>query len=180
MKRCVKAVLGVVLLAFAASYLWSVPAEAAKPAQETQTMTYRGYTLSWSTADASDLRVTRSGRAEHFPAGASQRSINDAKARVNAASESTTEATDSCNFVPDSFLNANFQPACDTHDECYSSSTARRACDDAFLANLLLACNQAYPTYSPEQVSCYAVAYIYYVGVRLFGAAFYTGTGSPR
>jgi hypothetical protein len=161
-----------------ATVLGAAPASAAKPSE--QTITYRGYTLSWSASDASDLRVTRSGRAEHFPARASQRSISDAKARVNAASESTTQATDSCNFVPDRFGAADFTRACDNHDTCYSNTMHidRATCDALFFADLISACNSGYPNDLVGRTSCYAVAFVYYVGVRLFGASFYTGNGS--
>jgi hypothetical protein len=112
--------------------------------------------------------------AEHFPAAAGDRSIRQAKARVASASES---ATDSCNFVPDSFGLADFGPACQAHDDCYSSSTDRLVCDLLLLRLLREACN-VYPAGSSLQLTCYTVASIYFVGGRLFGGFFYTGTGS--
>jgi hypothetical protein len=146
-----------------------------EPDGQTVTVTYRGYTLSWSPSDASDIQVVRTpGRAEHFPAAAGDRSIRQAKARVASASES---ATDSCNFGPDSFGLADFGPACQAHDDCYSSSTDRLVCDLLLLRLLREACN-VYPAGSSLQLTCYTVASIYFVGVRLFGGFFYTGTGS--
>src|SRR5215216_5452561 len=85
MKLSTRAIMAILLAALAISYLVTVPAEAAK----TETVvTYRGYTLSWSEPDASDLRIVRTpGAAESFPAQASDRSIDKAKARVASASE---------------------------------------------------------------------------------------------
>jgi hypothetical protein len=59
------------------------------------------------------------------------------------------------------------------------SSTDRLVCDLAFLGGLRAACADAYPAGSSLRLTCYAVAGIYFVGVRLFGASFYSGTGSP-
>jgi len=104
MKLSTRAIMAILLAALAISYLVTVPAEAAK----TETVvTYRGYTLSWSEPDASDLRIVRTpGAAESFPAQASDRSIDKAKARVTSASErqASEDPTDSCNFVPDSLV----------------------------------------------------------------------------
>jgi hypothetical protein len=181
MKLWTRAIMAILLAALAISYLVTVPAEAAK----TETVvTYRGYTLSWSEPDASDLRIVRTpGAAESFPAQASDRSIDKAKARVASASErqASEDPTDSCNFVPDSFGLANFAPACDAHDVCYGSSADRLTCDLLFLAQLQAACN-VYPAGSPLRLTCNTIASIYFVGVRLFGAPFYIadgGTGNP-
>jgi hypothetical protein len=177
MKRWTRAILAVLLSALAVSYVGIVPAHAAK----TETVvSYRGYTVSWSEPDASDIKVVRTpGRAESFPAKASDRSIRQAKARVtDAATQQVSEdPTDSCNFVPDSFGLANFAPACQAHDLCYSSSTDRLTCDLILLRGLQAACN-VYPEGSSLRMTCYTVASIYFVGVRLFGWIFYTGTGS--
>ena len=181
MKLWARAIMAILLGALAISYLVTVPAEAAK----TETVvTYSGYTLSWSQPDASDLRIVRTpGRAESFPVQASDHSIDKAKARVASASEQQASegSTDSCNFVPDTFGAAKFAAACDAHDDCYSSSTDRLTCDLLFLAALRDACN-AYPEGSPLRLTCYTIASIYFVGVRLFGASFYIlggGTGNP-
>jgi hypothetical protein len=174
--------MAILLGALATSYLVTVPAEAAK----TETVvSYRGYTLSWSESDASDLRIVRTeGRAESFPAQASDRSIDKAKARVASASEqqASEDSTDSCNFVPDTFGAADFGPACDVHDTCYGTATDRLDCDLALLEGLILACNDAYQTQLALRLTCYTVASIYFVGVRLFGAPFYIlggGSGNP-
>jgi hypothetical protein len=64
------------------------------------------------------------------------------------------------------------------HDACYSSPTDRLTCDVLLLAGLRAACN-VYPEGSSLRTTCYTIASIYFVGVRLFGWTFYTGTGSP-
>jgi hypothetical protein len=178
MKRWTRTILAVLLGALAVSYLGTAPAQAA----DTETVvTYRGYTVSWSEPNASDLKVVRTpGRAESFPAKASDRSIRHAKARVrDAASQQVSEdPADACNFVPDTFGAANFTAACRAHDLCYSSSTARLTCDLLLLAGLRQACN-VYPEGSSLRTTCYTVASIYFVGVRLFGWIFYSGGGSP-
>jgi hypothetical protein len=161
-----------------------IPAQAVTRDARTETViTYRGYTLSWTKPDASDLRIVRTpGRAEHLPDSVSERSIQNAKSRVsNATKQLSEDPTDSCNFVPDSFGAANFTSACDAHDACYSNQIgiSRLDCDRAFLANLTSACNQAYATQPGLMLTCFTVASIYFVGVRLFGASFYTGSGSP-
>jgi len=102
---------------------------------------------------------------------------------VAGASEqrASVDATDSCNFVPDSFGLANFVPACDAHDVCYGSSTDRLTCDLLFLGQLQAACT-VYPEGSPLRLTCNTIASIYFVGVRLFGTPFYIadrGSGNP-
>ncbi len=88
-------------------------------------------------------------------------------------------SADSCTGVPDGFGRADFQPACAVHDRCYGTATSRRECDRALLGNLTTACARAYPVTSSLRLSCYTVAGIYYVGVRLLGRGFYDGTGDP-
>lgn len=154
----------------------ALPGEAATRDHERTTVVYQGYTVSWSNADPSDLRVDRTpDRAEHFPRAASPKSVNLAKSRVTAQASTSTSQTDSCTAVPDNFGSANFTSACSTHDKCYSpqSSTDRLPCDQQLLANLRLACFQAYSTKPTQLLSCYTVAVIYYVGVRLFGGYFW-------
>jgi hypothetical protein len=183
MKRWMRLVLALLLGVFAVGYLGIIPAQAAKRVATTQTVTYRGYTLTWSKPDASDVRVVRTpGHADHFPAGASAGSVHQAKSRVTNATtlQASQEQADSCNFVPDSFGSANFTSACDAHDDCYSNilGISRLDCDLALLAALNLACADAYRLQPGLRLTCFTVATIYFVGVRLFGAAFYTGTGS--
>jgi hypothetical protein len=180
MKRWMRPVLVILLGVLAAGCIGIVPAQAAKATS--QTVTYRGYTLSWSKPDASDVRVVRTpGRADHFPARASARSIHQAKSRVtNTTLQANQEQTDSCNFVPDSFGPADFTSACNEHDNCYSNMThiSRLDCDRAFLEDLTSACAEADFTQPGSRLTCFTVAAIYFVGVRLFGATFYTGNGA--
>jgi hypothetical protein len=183
MKRWTRPILAILLGVFAVGYVGMVPAQAANRDAEIETViTYRGYTLSWSEPDASDLRVVRTpGRSESLPDGAIKRSIRQAKSGVASAEQQqlSEDATDSCNFVPDSFGDADFADACDAHDVCYSSATDRFDCDLALLAGLTFACTEAYDRSSEFslRLTCLTVASIYFVGVRLFGAAFYTGSG---
>jgi hypothetical protein len=185
MRQWTRPILAILLGVLTVCYLGIVPAQAAEAVAKTKTViTYRGYTLSWSEPDASDLRVVRAdGRTESFPAIASERGIRQAKTRVTNASaqQSSEDPSDSCNFVPDSFGLADFTLACDAHDTCYSNMNgiSRLDCDTAFLASLDLTCAKAYPDQLALRLTCFTVAGIYFVGVRLFGASFYTGNGSP-
>jgi hypothetical protein len=181
MKRRMRPLLALLLGVLALGCIGILPADAATRA--TQTITYRGYTITWSAPDGSDVRVVRTpGRADHFPAGVSAASIQRAKSRVATAAtlQASQAPVDSCSFVPDSFGLANFQPVCAVHDVCYStaSTTDRLTCDLALLAGLQQACN-VYPPGSPLRLTCYGVASIYFIGVRLFGFAFYDGQGNP-
>ena len=163
------------------SGLSALPAEAASRDKDRVTVVYQGYTVSWSSTDPSEVRIERTpGRAEHSPRAASAKSVDLAKSRVAAQSSTSTVEGDSCTAVPDSFGSANFTPACAVHDQCYSveSSTDRLQCDNQLLLNLRLACYQAYATRPGLLVTCYAVAAIYYVGVRVFGGPYYLGGGS--
>lgn len=160
----------------------ALPGEAASRNDDRQTAVYQGYTVSWSSSDPSDVRVERTpGRAEHFPRAASSTSTNRAKSRVTALASASTAEGDSCTAVPDNFGRANFTTACAIHDQCYSpqSSTDRLQCDQQLLLNLRLACYRAYATQPGLLLTCYTVAAIYYVGVRLLGGYFYAGTGNP-
>lgn len=160
----------------------ALPSEAATRQEDRQTVVFQGYTVSWSTSDPSDVRIERtSGRAERLPRGASSKSVDRAKSRVSALSSTSTANGDSCTAVPDRFGAANFTEACAAHDLCYAptSDTDRLKCDLALWAGLRAACEDAYPAGSGQRLTCYTVAAIYFVGVRLFGALYYTGTGSP-
>jgi hypothetical protein len=173
------ALVSVLALLLMGTGLGTLPGEAATR-NDRQTAVYQGYTVSWSTSDPSDVRIERTpGRTERLPTGASSTSVDRAKSRVSALSSTSTAAGDSCTAVPDNFGSANFVTACAIHDQCYSpaSSTDRLQCDRQLLFNLRLACYHAYATQPGLLLTCYTVAAIYYVGVRLFGAAFYTGTG---
>ncbi len=89
---------------------------------------------------------------------------------------------DGCTGVPDSFFRADFYPACETHDACYSADghTHRFDCDNYFLWDLLRACAKAYPvSVDPRRIACNNQATNYYGGVRAAGWAHYEGQGSP-
>jgi Prokaryotic phospholipase A2 len=182
MKRWTRPILAILLGVFAVGYIGIVPAQAANRDAESETViTYRGYTLRWSEPDASDLRVVRTpGRSESLPDAAIKRSIQQAKSRVASAEQQLSEdPNDSCNFVPDSFGAAMFGPACQAHDACYGpdSNVDRLACDVTFLKSLTDAC-QVYSTQPALRLTCVTIASIYFIGVRLFGANSYQGTGS--
>lgn len=67
-----------------------------------------------------------------------------------------------CSFVPDSVGDIfNFSKACCTHDYCYSSLFSKKTCDDGFLVHMLDSCGL--------DVGCAAIAYFYYLGVRVLG-----------
>ena len=125
------------------------------------------------------MRIERTpGRAEHSPRAESSKSVDLAKSRVAAQSSTSTVEGDSCTAVPDTFGSATFTPACAEHDRCYSSSTDRLQCDQELLLGLRGACFDAYAMRPGLLLTCYAVAAIYYVGVRLFGSQYYVGGGS--
>lgn len=176
----VASLLAVLLLA---SGLATVPSEAARRDPDRVTVVYQGYTVSWSSSDPGKARVGRSpGRAQHIPQAASSSSVDRAKSQVSAQSaDSSATEDDSCTAVPDSFGSADFTPACAIHDQCYSpgSSIDRAECDLQLLLNLRRACYQAYATRPAQLLTCYTVAAIYYIGVRLFGGYFYDGSGNP-
>ena len=156
----------------------ALPAEAATRHEDRQTAVYQGYTVSWSTSDPSDVRIERTpGRVETLPRGASSKSVDRAKSRVAALSSTSTAEGDSCTAVPDNFGRADFTEACDDHDDCYApgSTTPRAECDLQLLLDLRAACFEAYRYQPGPLLTCYTVAMIYYVGVRLFGASFYQG-----
>ena len=158
----------------------ALPSEAATRDGGRQTAVYQGYTVSWSTSDPSDVRIERTpGRVERVPRGVSSKSVDRAKSRVSALSSTSTAAGDSCTAVPDNFGAANFTNACAEHDRCYDSATDRAVCDWQLFLDLRSACYAVYRYQPGLLLTCHTVAAIYYVGVRLFGAYFYTGTGSP-
>ncbi len=160
----------------------ALPSEAAGRDQNRSTVVYQGHTVSWSSEDPSDVRVgVTADRTDRFPRAVSLKSVDVSRSRVTALASTSTTKNDSCTAVPDNFGSAHFTPACDIHDQCYSpqSSTDRRQCDRQLLVNLRVACHQAYSTDHTRLLSCYTVAAIYYVGVRLFGGYFYDGTGNP-
>ena len=93
-------------------------------------------------------------------------------------------AADSCGVmgfdVPDSGQNFDFTSACAAHDDCYGAhhgegETARKACDDAFLSDMLSSCASQWPRQPVRRAACNTVAGIYYSGVRLGGWLFFYG-----
>lgn len=88
---------------------------------------------------------------------------------------------DGCTRVPDSYLGANFRPACDAHDQCYStgSTTDRIVCDKRLAADLVVACKAKFGKYNPLRYSCIDMSGKYYLGVRAFGRSHYDGQGDP-
>ena len=88
---------------------------------------------------------------------------------------------DGCTDVPDSYFGANFRPACDKHDACYStpSHTDRLVCDQELKRNLSSACVHHFGKKNPLRYSCLGQAKIYYAGVRKLGRSHYEGQGDP-
>jgi hypothetical protein len=88
---------------------------------------------------------------------------------------------DGCTKVPDSYLGANFRPACDAHDLCYGSdsTTDRLVCDKRLAADLVVACKNKFGKYNPLRYSCIDMSGKYYLGVRAFGRSHYDGKGDP-
>jgi hypothetical protein len=177
MKRI--ALVSVLALLLMSTGMATLPGQAATRDEGRETAVYQGYTVSWSTSDPSDVRIERTpGRSERLPRGASSTSVDRAKSRVSALSRTSTAEGDSCTAVPDNFGAARFTAACAAHDFCYDSAVDRYQCDLQLFYALRTACFSAYRSQPGLLLSCYTVAAIYYVGVRLFGASFYTGTGS--
>ena len=74
-----------------------------------------------------------------------------------------------CTGVADDPGGADFRSACRRHDACYQTLGApRTSCDNAFLRDMLDACNSA-----PSRSSCAFHANVYYQGVRQFGLPAY-------
>lgn len=84
---------------------------------------------------------------------------------------------DGCTAVPDSGPGFDFTEACNDHDRCYyerpygDSADARRQCDRDFLAAMRQWCDDEWSSWRDELTrrGCRSVAWLYYVGVRLFG-----------
>ncbi|GAA3543726.1 hypothetical protein GCM10022222_29220 [Amycolatopsis ultiminotia] len=84
-------------------------------------------------------------------------------------------------WVPDHWFKADFGPACESHDRCYShtSTTDRLTCDKGLLTNLRDRCMYAYSSGAKAQ-ACFAVAKTYYEAVRKFAKSHYHGSGNPK
>ncbi len=145
----------------------------------------KGHTYSWSaTVRAASPRSGGSSLTSdswHFRVAA------DGEPTTEPAAEPTGEgiftpmaAPNGCTGVPDRWFKANFKPSCDKHDICYSkgSRTSRKNCDLALLANLTVACVNAYGKIGAVVSGCVDTANSYYIGVRRFGKSHYVGRGS--
>lgn len=88
-------------------------------------------------------------------------------------------APNGCSYSPDSWGRANFKPTCNSHDRCYSSSSARdrKTCDISFYGNLLAECKRAYPNETVRRNACNGVASTYFTFVRNSGGDHYKGKG---
>jgi hypothetical protein len=76
-----------------------------------------------------------------------------------------------CTGVPDTLPGIfDFTAACERHDACYAAGVDRLACDEAFRADLLASCDAQHPeAFDVRRYLCFALAELYYLGVRLFG-----------
>jgi hypothetical protein len=64
----------------------------------------------------------------------------------------------------------SFMPACNNHDDCYSSCGANKlVCDLFFLAEMLLKCQSCFSSVNPLQDVCEAIAWIYAAAVAIKG-----------
>lgn len=86
---------------------------------------------------------------------------------------------DGCTFSPDAWGSANFLPACNRHDFCYSSDNTqdRLTCDKLFYVDLQNICWAAYNSQPAQHTACKGVAWSYYQAVRAFGGSHYEGRG---
>lgn len=86
---------------------------------------------------------------------------------------------DGCTYSPDRWGAANFRPACDHHDSCYSSKshTNRSVCDSHFHDRLDKICAATYAKNAVKRNACYGVSAGYYAAVRALGWKYYEGKG---
>lgn len=117
------------------------------------------------------------------PAGTAGAATTDAQTRAASSQAAVVQDIrgDGCTGVPDSYLGANFRPACDRHDACYSkgSTTDRKVCDVRLHEDLRKACANKFGKWNPLRYSCYDMASKYYLGVRALGKSHYEGSGDP-
>ncbi len=85
-------------------------------------------------------------------------------------------------LVPDRFYLANFNGACNRHDDCYSpqSRANRSTCDYRFYIDLCRACGRAYWWSVYMSSRCLNRARTYYLAVRFGARGYYRGKGDPR
>lgn len=82
-----------------------------------------------------------------------------------------------CSYVPEKYRHFDFSEACQEHDDCYAErDMSRKRCDKAFYRNMKSICRELDDGYR----RCRTVAYIYYKGVRLFGAPMYNQDTDSR
>jgi hypothetical protein len=75
-------------------------------------------------------------------------------------------------WVPDSFGDASFTPACNEHDRCYSTCGADKDdCDEALKNDMSKECERAYPGFwnLSARLQCKAVAHAYEIALELAG-----------
>lgn len=83
-----------------------------------------------------------------------------------------------CTGVPDAIPGVfDFTAACTQHDACYAEGVDRLACDVAFRTDMIEACQAQHPdVFDPRRYRCLTFAELYFIGVRLFGGAFFPPT----
>jgi hypothetical protein len=68
----------------------------------------------------------------------------------------------------------NFTPACNEHDNCYSTCNAPKgACDDHFRDSMYAMCDAAFPNDPVNRTDCRRAALLMYTGVSLGGGGNY-------
>ncbi|WP_396135330.1 phospholipase A2 [Amycolatopsis sp. A133] len=113
--------------------------------------------------------------------GAGNVQVTVTQAAVRAEPGPINVQGDGCTWAPDQFYWANFRPACDAHDNCYSSGsrTPRLVCDDVLRGSLKVVCAGAFGPSNPLRAGCYSEAETFYVAVRTLGKPHYQGSGNP-
>ncbi len=147
-----------------------------------QSYTWHGTTYTSTDSGRTVTATPTPGEPDRLPAGIDPASVPDIGELGPLTPTPDHILGNGCTGAPDAYLDANFRPACDTHDACYSkdSTTDRLACDNSFWSDLLDACEEAYPVWvDPRRVSCDEVTSAYYGAVRGAGWNFYEGQGNP-
>lgn len=115
----------------------------------------------------------------------------DAAAQAPPPPPPPAEAPDGCTWSPDTFERANFKPACDAHDICYSrgSTTDRAACDARLRDDIHAECQRVYGAPEPDPPGprgpsgpagiCHSRADTYHDVVRAVAGGAYEGSGNP-
>ncbi|WP_432545461.1 phospholipase A2 [Kineococcus sp. SYSU DK004] len=157
----------------------AAPAAAVAPPPAAVSFTVDGLTYTWTAPDGSDMSVRAAPGAPDTPVPAAAGSAAAPGVRFLGAPAVPT--TDYCTSSPDSFLGADFRPACAGHDACYSpaGSTARLVCDEAFLVDLRAACAVAFGPAGALALACRAAAVVYHRAVRTVSRPWYRAAGDP-